>query len=303
MNSHSESVKWSGFIPFQLVSLADMLIKYPFDEMRCLLSGMQAIQAQLESTKEEDIDADFLGHLSDRIIEYEKLCKTFEIEVSSCISRLTGKIRNPASLKYPVSTYWIELRHRINDELEQHLWMYLERNQVEYFNQEMLFGEEVYDNFPTARDDIREAGNCYATGAYTASVFHLMRAAEVGAKAMIRALKAQKYIGGRKMVKGKMVFQRKSIELCDWQTLIRGLREAYKGLDKKSSTSVKRKATLAFYSEALSQFEYLKNGWRNSISHGHEVAPDRRFFLQGETEDIIKNTRHFMRHLAKRVTE
>src|ERR1700687_6353897 len=42
------------------------------------------------------------------------------------------------------------------------------------------FGYDVAKAFPRASDDILEATKCYALERYTASVFHLMRAIEIG---------------------------------------------------------------------------------------------------------------------------
>src|SRR5260370_39367810 len=53
----------------------------------------------------------------------------------------------------------------------------------------MPFGEAVYDVIPTARQDIRDAGNCLAFELHTACVFHLMRAAEHGLRTLARRLR------------------------------------------------------------------------------------------------------------------
>lgn len=56
-------------------------------------------------------------------------------------------------------------------------------DRVAYLDQEALFGPEVLHAFPTARTDIREAGNCLAAECPTAAVFHSMRAVEWGLRA------------------------------------------------------------------------------------------------------------------------
>jgi hypothetical protein len=81
------------------------------------------------------------------------------------------------------------------------------------------------------------------------------------------------------------------------------LRTALNELEKGSGTNTKKKATLAFYSHAVSQFGNFKDAWRNIISHGSEIEPNRKVYLEGETIDIMNNTPHFMQHLAKRIKE
>lgn len=50
------------------------------------------------------------------------------------------------------------------------------------------FGQAVDQRFPAASDDIEESGKCLALGRYTASVFHIMRAAEAAAAVVSTAL-------------------------------------------------------------------------------------------------------------------
>jgi hypothetical protein len=68
----------------------------------------------------------------------------------------------------------------LRSELGRQLFLEVDAQDAHFFEQEHLFGEGVYDAFKSARDDIKEAGNCLACGRATATVFHLMRAAEIG---------------------------------------------------------------------------------------------------------------------------
>ena len=43
------------------------------------------------------------------------------------------------------------------------------------------------DTFPSAMEDLDEAGKCYATGRHRATVFHVIRAAEWALRALARA--------------------------------------------------------------------------------------------------------------------
>jgi hypothetical protein len=194
-----------------------------------------------------------------------------------------------------------ELRLGINDDLNDYHFYYLTSQQVSFFNQEDLFN--VAETFPKANEEIKLAGNCYATENYTACVFHLMRAVEIAVKAMVKTMNAQKYIGTNKVVNGNKVFQKKPIELCDWKTLIDGLKKALSVLEQGSGNSKAKKQKLAFYSHAIAQFGYFKDAWRNTISHGHEIEPHRKVYLQGETSDIMNQTKLFFQHLAKTVKE
>jgi hypothetical protein len=66
-----------------------------------------------------------------------------------------------------------------------------------YCEQEQLFGSEVYEAFAKARNEIRDSGNCIAVGLDTAAVFHLMRVAEFGLRALAKKLRVQLTHSGR----------------------------------------------------------------------------------------------------------
>jgi hypothetical protein len=53
-------------------------------------------------------------------------------------------------------------------------------NLIKYYGQTTLFGVDVFNKFPSANDDIEEAGTCLALERATACVLHLNRALEVG---------------------------------------------------------------------------------------------------------------------------
>jgi hypothetical protein len=71
-------------------------------------------------------------------------------------------------------------------ELEDRFFMYIPAVRMKRYDQKELFGAAVNDAFPDASFDIIEAGNCYAAGRWTASVFHLMRILEIGLAAFGR---------------------------------------------------------------------------------------------------------------------
>jgi hypothetical protein len=175
-------------------------------------------------------------------------------------------------------------------DLGRRLFMFMPLAESKYYEQEELFGPRVKTRFPEANKEIVAAGNCYATGNYTACVFHLMRVTEMGARAMVTGLKVQKYLLNRK---GQQI----PVELCDWQTLITALQ---KGVDAKSAgagTNTRKKKTFEFYNHALGSFRNFKDAWRNHVSHTRER------YLPGKTQDIMDNTRQLMQHLATRLSE
>ena len=82
----------------------------------------------------------------------------------------------------------IELGTRLADELEKTKFFYVRPEYVSFYSDPMLFGEKTNDSFPSAIDDISDAGKCLALAQGTAAVFHLMRIMEVGLRSLSRSL-------------------------------------------------------------------------------------------------------------------
>jgi hypothetical protein len=208
-----------------------------------------------------------------------------------------------APVSHPFESFSLpDLVHQLEEiisaivaDLEEKQFFYMPPEFATYYDQDDLFG--IADFFPKANEEIKMAGNCYATGNNTACVFHLMRAVEIGAKAMVSALKAQKYLVTPVNIKGAKKMVKKPVELCDWKMLRDGLTKALTGLEKGTRTSLSKKETLEFYSHAISQFSHFKDAWRNSVAHS------RKIYQTGETSDIMNNARQFLQHLAQRVKE
>ncbi len=197
--------------------------------------------------------------------------------------KLDGEYMSYATTGYPWEEYQRDLEvleGRIDDDLQEIVFGFIPKNKVAYFRQEKLFGDEVYDVFRLASKDIQDAGTCFAHEDYSATVFHLMRVAEIGAKKLVRDLRVISLLP-------------KPIELCDWNTLLSAMEKGLKKLDVGSGKSVKKKRKLEYYSKPIGLFRNFKDSWRNSAAHS------RRDFQPGETQDILDNTRQFMQHLAK----
>ncbi len=236
---------------------------------------------------------------------FEVQCKSIRLTgAAMSIQILRKKILEVGCKNSEFCTLFHSTKAFIASELESCKLLYLPPEVVDYYNNDDLFTIAV--QFPEANKEITLAGNCYATENYTACVFHLMRAVEIAVKAMVKTMNAQKYIGTykpNKSTNSTKQFVKKPIELCDWKTLIDGLKKALSILEQGSGNSMVKKQKVAFYSHAITQFGYFKDAWRNTISHGHEIVPNRTVYLQGETIDIMNQTKLFLQHLAKRVKE
>jgi hypothetical protein len=126
-------------------------------------------------------------------------------------------------------------------------------------DQDKLFGEAVWKKFPKSRDDVRDAGNCLAIGCGTAAVFHLMRVSEHGMRALARRLR----------VRLSHSKANHPLEYADCNKVITGIKSKIAGL-RALSPGPKKQRQIEFYSDLADQCEYIKDAWRNTVSHSRK---------------------------------
>jgi hypothetical protein len=175
-----------------------------------------------------------------------------------------------------------EAYHRAVDQLVTSVALELEKRKFygplrrleQYYEQLELFGHDVFDRFPSANNDIYEAGMCLALERGTACVMHLMRVVEAGLK--ILAMKLE--VGQQN----------------DWGSYIR---EIDKSLETRKKTSGARSADEQFFAEASITIDSMRRAWRNPTLHiENNYSPER-------AEEILISVRSFMRHLATKLIE
>jgi hypothetical protein len=115
-----------------------------------------------------------------------------------------------------------------------------------------------------------EAGNCYATGRGTACVFHLMRIMEVGVQELGKSL-------GVATVNQKV-----------WQNILDEVNKAIKGLDPKNPKTIE-------LCQASANLYSVKLAWRNEVMHPKDI------YTLEEAENLIRQVKIFMSHLAKTI--
>jgi hypothetical protein len=138
--------------------------------------------------------------------------------------------------------------------------------------------------WPNANKEITAAGNCYATGNSTASIFHLMRAVEYGARTLADELKLE--VGKDKDIP-------KPVKKCDWGKLAIGFRKAIDRLPRQTDADDE---LVAFYNDAAAHFSAVKD-LRNRICH------TRGRYNQHQAKSVFDNVEHFMKQLSEKLRE
>jgi hypothetical protein len=163
---------------------------------------------------------------------------------------------------------------RIADDFSLRNVVVLETGKRNYYENAKLFGDDVFNNFPSANEDIAESGTCLALDRGTACVMHLMRVVEAGLAVLAKAVNV-----GRQN---------------DWGGY---LREIDKALAASLKSSGARTADEQFYAEAAASIDNMRRAFRNPTMH-----PDKSY-SPSRAEEILQSVRSFMRHLATRLSE
>jgi hypothetical protein len=190
------------------------------------------------------------------------------------------------------SQYKIEIKYlseTLEDELKTKGFLYIPDNSVGYYENKHLFGRAVAKAFPLARFDIQEAGSALACGRYTATVFHLMCAAEHALRALAN---------DRRVTLTTKAGTPFPTQMATWEDVLRALETEIVKVSNwpKSKGDVKVQA-LQFYNSAIEELRAIKDGWRNPVMHA------RTHYLKEDAEQVMAHVQRLMKGLSTRITE
>lgn len=139
--------------------------------------------------------------------------------------------------------------------------------------------------FPGLKSEIFSGVDCYALKHPTASIFHLMRVAEHG----LRALAAERKI--------RTIGKKKPIEWAAWQEILTHLERARQEIGSTWKAGAKKDAALGFYSGALHCLHSFKDKYRNLVTHV------RKTYEMEDAAKVMRQVRDFMNDISMRVGE
>ena len=171
----------------------------------------------------------------------------------------------------------------IRAEIKSKLFLYIPSDRARFYEYDNVLSEKARDAFPSAYKELKEAGSCYAAERYTACVFHAMRAAEIG----LRALGHQVGVS----------FPDKPLELAEWQNIIQMAEARIKEIVDKQSKGLAKDEDQKFYGQAAAQFRYFKDGWRIRVAHARET------YVGSQAYAVLSHARDFFETLAERLRE
>ena len=138
--------------------------------------------------------------------------------------------------------------------------------------------------FRETKADIVAGVDCYAIEHNTACVFHMMRVAEHGLRALAR----------ERRVKLK---NDKPLTHENWNTIIEETDKKAQEIQKTARAGDQKDAALAFYNGALAHLRALKDRYRNRVMHARET------FNPHEAGDATFHTKSLMAGLATKIND
>jgi hypothetical protein len=194
------------------------------------------------------------------------------------------------------STVAADLRNA-EESLMLELWprkfVEIPKDYTEYLDNESLLGLNVRSAFKSAAPDIVEAGNCIAIDCGTAAVFHLMRVAEWGLRALCVHLKVLRIPKSKKPGEKRYT----PLEYSQWERILTEAREAIEKKIGKMRAGPVRQEAQEFYYSLLQDLNGFKDAWRNHVMH------TRATYTRKGAEDVYDHVKRFMALLATKVSE
>lgn len=277
------------YAPHQAVSLWDMILfstcefLLPFE----LLEGAQRDAADKAKQYGLGWDAsdEFIADLKNPLRKMMEICR--KLEMNSPVDRMADFLVTLAlPHKHLCSAIAQELDgvlRAIQMDFATRRLVFIPKDRLGFFERSKLFGDEVCATFPEAAQDIKEAGNCLAADLNTAAVFHLMRVAELGLRALVSDINSGFVLNS-------------PIEFATWGQVADMIIDKLKAI-KATPKGDAREEDIQFYSSLLVDMRAFQYAWRDPVMHCRT-----RFDEPKQAENVLNHVRRFMETLAKRLS-
>jgi hypothetical protein len=258
---------WASFIASQLRAYID----------QCNQAEAAGMQLQFNSPHFHEIEA--------ALQDAKRLCTTVRWENAE---RTIGRLLSPEHWPpYEAKTYAALSVHvqnclwALEQEFLHHLFLYVPPEEANLFQNPLAGFTKSVEAFPSARKDMENASRCQALRQHTACVFHCIGVLQYGLYALADELQVSFSF---------------PLPMAEWCAIIDRIEAKIKELRNLPRSQAKDEI-LTFYSEAASQFRYLKDAWRNHVAHLRQDYDKR------EADGVLSHTQEFMEHLSTRLKE
>jgi hypothetical protein len=257
-----------------------------FDASRAMMlhAKLERVCSSSEQSDNENIGANPKFPIALKVIkDVIEFCDLHKFETCSDVAQLALMQLESDTRTSIIESEFRHVGHMFARDVNKRKFLLVTSGLDGYVDTQKWIGETVYENFPSARYDIKEAGNCIAVECSTAAVFHLMRVAEIG----LRSLAFDRNIAIPKDV---------PIPLATWDQIIIELEKAECAIQQYPKT-VARESQFEFYHGANMEFKRFKNLFRNRVVHVREN------YDQVQALGAMWHVQTFMRILAGKLRE
>lgn len=191
------------------------------------------------------------------------------VEIQDYLAGKSGTV-----LPAVVHSKFSDLSTHLQRVLSDNIFLHVSTGDVDAYDALNSASESWKEAFPIAWSEFGDGLQCYVCGSPTASVFHAMRALDVGLTAFAVTLNV------------------KPSDRDQWQKIIDRIESAIGEIDGPAwGQDWKRKREL--YSGASVHFRYVKDAWRNRVMHGSKQYSSK------EAHDILKHVSDFIAQLHR----
>ena len=183
-----------------------------------------------------------------------------------------------------------------SDNLNKHTCVFIDQQLSRFVDQDALFGEAVSTAFPSAKCDLRDAGNCLAIDANTAAVFHLMRVTELGLRGFCGHLGVREVLDKYDRT-GAGQHKYRPIEYAVWEKILGQLKDDVAAKINSYSDHQEKQLAQEFYPAILLEIWAIKEAFRNHVMHA------RRDYIHEDAVAVMAHVRRLMTKLCERVSE
>lgn len=171
------------------------------------------------------------------------------------------------------------LREAIEGELKYRRFAFISAEKGKVHDRWQLDWESCLKQFPSTKDEISDAVDCYALGLNTACVFHLMRVAELGLRSLAKERKV-------KLPKNKPV------EWAQWQEILMALGKSADNIFQMWKMGPVKDKALGFYNGAIAELTGFKDEYRNHVMHS------RKNYDEVQAGSVLFKVKDFMNRLS-----
>jgi hypothetical protein len=174
------------------------------------------------------------------------------------------------------------LREALKHDLSECMFYHYPKGKLDTLMKFYPNWDRVNTAFPLVKAEALAATDCYALGHNTASVFHIIRVAEHG----LRAVAKERRIN---------LPRKKPIDWATWQEVIKELGNEVKKIGENAAAGSAKDNALSFYSGALADLNAFKDEYRNQVMHVRQDYDDLQAFR------ALTKVQSFMDRVAEKI--